>query len=117
MRATGAPISRRISASTAVRSSPTSRTTRSLRTCSRLLMGTGKERLLDDDAVLDPDFGTLRERLDLRHGKLVAYLRHPGGGDLVVELAEALASDGMHDRNAVTTQADDGAWLHSVLRG
>jgi hypothetical protein len=56
-------------------------------------------RLLRDDAVFDLDLRAGRHRLYLGDGEPLADLGHAQRGDLVVELAEHLAGDRMHDRD------------------
>src|SRR5262245_26902118 len=107
MRATGESSWPRISASTACSSDPTSDPTRSLRTCSRV--GVGTRGLLGDDAVPHPDLSAWLDRLDLGHRELVAQLDDPRRTDLLVQLAQDLAGHRVHDRNAVPAQAHHGA--------
>src|SRR5688500_10160149 len=106
MRGTGDASSRRISASTAARSSPTSAATRSLRTRSRVGVPT-RPALLRHDAVADLDLSAGGDALDLGHRELVARLDDPGRGDLLVELAQDLAGDRVHDRDTVAPEAQD----------
>src|SRR5688572_2284965 len=114
MSATGEFSSRRISLSTAARSSPTSAATRSFRTCSTVGVGTADAALLQDDAVADLDLRAGGDALHLGHGKALAELDHPRRRHFLVELAKHLAGDGMHDGNAVTAQADHTSRLHAV---
>src|SRR4030095_11541347 len=108
--------SRRISVSTASRSSPTSTATRSLSRPSRAGVAT-RRALLRDHAVLDLYRGAGRNALQLRHREPLADFRDPRGGDFLVEVAQDLAGDRMHDRDAIAPQAEHGAGLHAVGRG
>src|SRR5678815_1837188 len=93
--------SRRISASTAARSSPTRAATRSLRTRSRVGVAT-RTALLRNDAVAHLHLGARRGGLDLGQRELFARLRHARRRDLVVQLPQDFAGDRMHHRDAVT---------------
>src|SRR5262245_64443753 len=102
MSPTGEAISRRISASTAARSSPTRALTRSLRTCSRVGADTA---LLQDDAVAHLHVGAGSDALDLCHREPLPDFGDASDRDLLVELAEHFARDGVHDGNLVAAQA------------
>src|SRR3989442_14895816 len=116
MRPTADSSWRRISASTAARSVPTRMATRSLRTRSRVGVGTSAA-LVRNDAILDPDLRARCDGLDLRDGEPIPHLGDAGGADLLVQLAEHLAGHRMHDRDPVPPEAHAGAALHAVRRG
>src|SRR4030095_9802173 len=93
--------SRRISVSTAARSSPTRAATRSLRTRSRVGVAT-RSALLRDGAVAHLHFGAWRGALNLGQRELLACLRHARRPDLIVQLTQHFAGDRVHERDAVS---------------
>src|SRR5438552_17888817 len=113
MRVTGESSSRRISASTASRSVPTSAPTRSLSRPSRAGVAT-QPVLFRDRAILDLYGSAGRDALKLRHRELVADLRDARGRDFFVEIAEHFARDGMDDGDAVAAKAQERPRTHAV---
>src|SRR5438477_10244567 len=116
MRVTGESSSRRISASTASRSAPTSAATRSLSSPSRVGVGT-RPALLRDHAILDLYRSAGGDALKLRHRESVADLRDARRRDFFVEIAEHLARDRMNDRDAITTKTQQRPGTHAVGGG
>ena len=117
MSGTGEFSSRRISASTAARSSPTSAATRSLRTRSRVGVATQPGATSENDAVahlhLAPGAAPGPRPARTSRG---SPSRAPVA-DLVVQLAQHLAGHRMHDGDGVATQAHRPTGAQAVHRG
>src|SRR3989442_1630289 len=127
IRPTGEASSSAMASSIARISGPTARATRSLRSASsgvgaftgvRGSGAKGGQRQAgspNDDPVLDLDLVAGGDARQLDHGELVPDLGHAPRGDLLVELAQELAGDGVDDGDLVPAHADLGARPDAVL--
>src|SRR5262245_39869097 len=118
---TGESISAAIADSIALSSGPTASSTRSRRSASSgvgaFMVGGSEGGSTDDDAVFHLDLRSRWEALNLDHRELVPDLHDLPGGDFLVQLAEQLAGDRMHDRDLVAAQAHRAAEPHAVAGG
>src|SRR5262245_5858465 len=113
--ATGDSIWTAIASSTALNSGPTAKATRSFRSASR---GVGAFTVsTDHHAVLHLDLRTRGQVLDVDDRELLTNLGDLPGRDLLVQLAQHLASDGVDDGDLVATHAHDAARTDPVAAG
>src|SRR3970040_2442666 len=128
MRPTGEATARAMASSMARISGPTARATRSLRSASSgvgAFTGVGGSPPSgrsapsggspNDDPVLDLDLVAGGDARELDHGELVPDLGHAARGDLLVQLAQELARDGVDDGDLVPAHADLGARPDAIL--
>src|SRR5262245_25107799 len=90
-------------------SAPTATATRSFRSASSgvggFTVGRDGDESTDDDAVFHLDLRPRGEALDLDHRELVLDFHDLARGDLLVQFAQQLTGDGMHDGNLVAAKA------------
>src|SRR5262245_6776236 len=117
IKATGESIWPAIASSTAFNSDPTASATRSF---NRASSGVGAFTIValggstNDDAVLHLDLRSSGQIVDVDDREFVTDLAHLPTRDLLVELPEHLARDGVDDADLVPTYAHDAAGPNAV---